>query len=107
MFTCTLCIIKEIENRKGCKHFAAQKKLSCVLFIVSSSLVLYFAIVDPISRSALGGLQRRPISKAWTSAPGGSSCPQYTAGGLVPNGVDAESGNGGEARRGAASTASP
>jgi hypothetical protein len=70
-------------------------------------VVLYFAIVDPISRSALGGLQRRPISKAWTSAPGGSSCPQYTAGGLVPNGVDAESGNGGEARRGAASTASP
>jgi hypothetical protein len=42
MFTCTLCIIKGIENRKGCKQFAAQKKLSCVLFIVSSSRCIVF-----------------------------------------------------------------
>jgi hypothetical protein len=38
MFTCTLCIIKGIENRKGCKQFAAQKLSVCSIHCVQFAL---------------------------------------------------------------------
>jgi hypothetical protein len=49
MFTCTLCIIKGMENRKGCKQFAAQKNSRVFCSLCPVRVELFFAIVDPIS----------------------------------------------------------